>query len=141
MNQIERLKVKYPRSIVWSFGDTPDMADTLADLVVKGIKTASCCSLSSFMSENEVPTIGSYSIILNSTGTPVCVVRTISLKIIRFSEVTDSFARKEGEGDLSLSDWKEEHRVFFEREGSYSESMELVAEESELIKVLQNSLI
>ncbi|CDG98527.1 hypothetical protein XBP1_330035 [Xenorhabdus bovienii str. puntauvense] len=42
--------------------------------------------------------------------------------------------KKEGEGDLSLSYWRKEHQNFFEREGTYSENMELVFEEFELIE-------
>lgn len=55
MSKIDDLKVKYPGAIAWSFGDTPEMADELADLVVKGIKTAACGSLSSFIQEEESP--------------------------------------------------------------------------------------
>jgi uncharacterized protein YhfF len=50
--------------------------------------------------------------------------------------VTAEFARKEGEGDLSLAYWRKEHKAFFEREGFYSDRMELVAEEFEVVEVL-----
>ena len=45
-------------------------------------------------------------------------------------------ASKEGEGDLSLEYWKEGHKRYFEREGTYSEEMELVFEEFELTEIL-----
>lgn len=133
---IDELKSKYPGALAWSFGDSPEMADELSDFVVKGIKTASCCSLSSLQSEELVPKIGSHHIILNGKDVPVCVIRLTLMRLVRFSAVTEEFARKEGEGDLSLSYWRKEHKAFFTREGSYSDDMELVAEEYELIEVL-----
>jgi uncharacterized protein YhfF len=112
------------------------MADELATLVVKGIKTATCCSLSSFLEGDESPTIGSYSIILNGKGDPVCVIRTMAMRIVRFCDVNEDHAKKEGEGDLSLKYWREGHREFFTREGTYDDRMELVAEEFELVESL-----
>ena len=55
---------------------------------------------------------------------------------VRFCDVTEAFARKEGEGDLSLEYWKKEHQRFFSSEGHFSEDMELIAEEFEVVKVL-----
>lgn len=136
MSMIEQLTVKYPGAIAWAFGDSSEMADELAELVIKGKKTASCGSLSSFKNEDESPTIGGYSIILNGRDEPVCVIRTISLCIVRFCDVGEDLASKEGEGDLSLKYWRKEHKSFFSREGTYQEDMELVVEEFERVEVL-----
>lgn len=136
MNLIDDIKKKYPDAQAWSIGDNPDMANQLADLVIKGIKTASCGSLASFLTEAFPPKIGSYNIILNGQGIPVCIIRMIAMYLIRFSDVTEELARKEGEGDLSLEYWQKEHKAFFTREGSYSDDMELVAEEFKVIDVL-----
>ncbi|VTR23754.1 Uncharacterised protein [Serratia fonticola] len=48
------IKIRYPGAIAWPFGDSAEMADELADLVIKGVKTATCCSLSSFKNEEEI---------------------------------------------------------------------------------------
>lgn len=136
MRMIDDLKIRYPKASAWAFGDTPEMADELADRVAKGIKTASCCSLSSFNHQDESSAIGGYSIILNSLGEPVCVIRLVSLRIIRYCDVNEAFARKEGEGDLSLGYWAQGHKDFFQREGSFDAAMELVAEEFELVEVV-----
>lgn len=136
MSMIEDLKVRYPGSIAWPFGDTPEMADELAELVAKGIKTVTCSSLSSFKREGEPPTIGGYSIILNSKSEPVCVIRVILMRIIRYCDVGQDLATKEGEGDLSLDYWMQGHKDFFQKEGSFDEAMELVVEEFELVEVL-----
>ncbi len=136
MNMIEDLKVRYPGAVAWSFGDTPEMADELAERVAKGIKTATCCSLSSFKLEDEPAVIGGYNIILNSKGEPVCVIRVVSMRLIRYRDVDQDFVSKEGEGDFSLNYWMQGHKDFFQREGSFDEAMELVAEEFELVEVL-----
>ena len=136
MSLIDELKKKYPQSLVWAFGDSPEMADELSALVCRGIKTASCGSLSAFREDPDAPRPGSYSIILNGQGVPVCVIRTLSTCLLRFSAVTEALAVKEGEGDLSLDYWRREHRSFFTREGTYSEDMEIVAEEFEVVELL-----
>jgi len=136
MTTVEQLKTKYAGAIAWSFGDAPQMSDELADLVVKGVKTAGCGSLAAFGKEEISPTIGGYNIILNGAGHPVCVIRTIAMRLIRFCDVTEELARKEGEGDLSLDYWRQEHKEFFEREGSFSQDMELIAEEFQLIEIV-----
>ncbi|WP_226570842.1 ASCH domain-containing protein [Mangrovibacter yixingensis] len=136
MSTVEELKVKYPDANAWQIGDSPELANELANLVLRGIKTASCGSLSAFQQEEPAPRIGSYNIILNGEDVPVCVIRLLSLRLVRFCDVTEEFARKEGEGDLSLEYWRKEHQRFFIREGSYSDDMELVAEEFEVVEVL-----
>ncbi|QHM71412.1 ASCH domain-containing protein [Mixta intestinalis] len=136
MNAIEELKIKYPGANASQIGDSPELANELADLIVKGIKTASCGSFASYQQEETAPRIGSYNIILDGQGVPVCVIRLVSMRLIRFCDVTGEFARKEGEGDLSLEYWRKEHQRFFTEEGSFSEDMELIAEEFEVVEVL-----
>ncbi|WP_332643002.1 ASCH domain-containing protein, partial [Escherichia sp. Lx600-2] len=50
--------------------------------------------------------------------------------------LTAELARKEGEGDLSLEYWRNEHRRFFQAEGSYSPEMDVIFEEYALIDVV-----
>ncbi|MCX8960771.1 ASCH domain-containing protein [Erwinia psidii] len=140
MDQTATLEKKYPGAIAWSFGDSHKLADELADLVISGIKTASCSSFCCFEKEENPPAIGGYSIILNGDAHPVCVIRTLSLRVMRFNGVTEEHARKEGEGDLSLNHWRQAHQAFFRREGTWSDSMEVVAEEFELIEIVSPSL-
>lgn len=138
MSTVDEVKMKYPGANAWQFGDSPDLANALAKLVIKGIKTASCGSFASFQTEESPPRIGSCHIILDGQGTPVCVIRMISLRLVRFCDVTEAFARKEGEGDLSLAYWRKEHQRFFTREGFFSEDMELVAEEFVVVEILSS---
>src|SRR5690606_41072900 len=120
MFAVEKLKVKYPGAGAWQMGDSPELASELADLIKKGIKTATCGSFASYQQEESAPRIGSYNIILDGQNVPVCVTRLVSMRLVRFCDVTEAFARKEGEGDLSLEYWQKEHQRFFTREGHFS---------------------
>ncbi len=65
-------------------GDSPELANELAELIKKGIKTASCGSFASYQQEESAPRIGSYHIILDGQNVPVCVIRLISMQLVRF---------------------------------------------------------
>lgn len=136
MDAIDQLMMRYPGANAWQMGDSPELANELATLIKQGMKTASCGSLSSYQQEASAPLIGSYNIILDGQNVPVCVTRLVSMRLVRFCDVTAELARKEGEGDLSLEYWQREHQRFFTREGFFSEDMELVAEEFEVVEIL-----
>ena len=96
----------------WSFGNTPQMADELGELVLKGIKTATC---SRYLGENVLDNAG-LSIIVNSKGDILCLIETYELTIRRYQDVDADFAKAEGEGNLSLDYWRRVHWDFFSKE-------------------------
>ncbi len=136
MGKVDELKMKYLDANAWQMGDSPELANELAALIEKGIKTASCGSYASYQKEEFAPRIGSYNIILDGQDVPVCVTRLVSMQLVCFCDVTAELARKEGEGDLSLEYWQREHQRFFTQEGHFSEDMELIMEEFEVVEVL-----
>lgn len=87
--------MKYPGADALQMGDSQELASELADLIKKGIKTASCGSFASYQQEESAPRIGSYNIILDGQNVPVCVIRLVSMRLVRFCDVTEAFARKE----------------------------------------------
>lgn len=50
---------------------------------------------------------------LDSRGTPLCVIRTTSVEVHPFGLVDEAFASVEGEGDRSLAYWRDAHVRFF----------------------------
>ncbi|XTZ37368.1 ASCH domain-containing protein [Salmonella enterica] len=132
--KLESLQQHYPQAHVWHFGDTPELADELAHLVVCGEKTGTCGSYSSFLTLERKILPGDYHIVLDGKGEPACVIRTVAMKLLRFNEITEYEARLEGEGDKSLSYWRDAHRAFFEREGTFAPDMELLFEEFILVE-------
>lgn len=119
----------------FSFGDSPEMADELLDLVLNGIKTATCSALEGYKDES-LPQIGDQSIVLDSQGKPRCIIEIATIEINRFCDVDSDFAYKEGEADKSLEYWQAEHQNFFERTNIFDPEMELVCEEFKLVRVL-----
>ena len=120
----------------WSFGGDGDL---LAQLVYRGEKTATASAGILYALEQEpLPQPGQYSVILNSREEAVCIIRTTAVTAVPFWAVTEAHARKEGEGDKSLSYWQEVHRAWFSRELaeeglSFCEDMEVVCEEFEVV--------
>lgn len=120
----------------WAFGGAPDK---LARLVVSGIKTATCSALVLFELEDEpIPKPGDYSVVLDSVGNAVCIIRTTRVYVVPFEDVSEDHAFKEGEGDRSLGYWRAVHEEFFTEELAtvhlqFDKRMELVCEEFELV--------
>jgi histidinol-phosphate aminotransferase len=98
----------------WAFGATPEQADELLDLVLAGTKTATASSLWDYEAESEpLPTVGEYSIVLDGRGAARAVIQTTDVDVVPFDEVTAAHAHAEGEGDLSLTFWRESHEQFW----------------------------
>ncbi|WP_419881980.1 ASCH domain-containing protein [Peribacillus sp. B-H-3] len=129
---------KPKRVSAWQFGANPDH---LAQLVIDGVKSATCSGLIFYEIENEpLPSVEDYSIILNSKDEPLAIIKTVDVNIIPMNEVPEEFAIAEGEGDRTYQYWKEAHEKFFSKELSdlglgYSEDMMLVCERFELVNV------
>jgi uncharacterized protein YhfF len=99
------------------FGDSEPLANELAELVLRGAKRAGAGSLWVFEAQNKpLPKPGDLSIVTNWATEPLCIIETESLDIVPFSEVTAEFAAAEGEGDASLSFWREAHTRYFTHE-------------------------
>ena len=120
----------------WSFGEAPDK---LADLVLQGIKTATCSAYDLYQINTEpLPQAGDYSVILNSSEEAVCIVKTIKVYVTEFKNVSEEHAFKEGEGDRSLEYWRKVHESFLTNElatvhKGFDENTKVVCEEFEVV--------
>ena len=95
----------------WSFGAVPDK---LADLVLRGVKTATASAYDLYEQEGEpVPKAGDYSVILNSADEALCVIQDTKVAILPYKDVPAEHAYNEGEGDRSLAYWRQVHEEFF----------------------------
>ena len=119
----------------FAFGDSPALADELLDLVVKGVKTATC----STEDEPNTSTPGERWVVLDGRGQPRCVIETIEVTYRRFHDVDAAFACDEGEGDRSLAHWRSAHRSYFGRLGRFSEDMMLMCERFRLVEVFNDT--
>ena len=125
----------------FAFGDNAEMADILLALVLAGTKTATCGALAEYEKEGiELPHPGQRSIVLNGQGEPACIIEITDVRCQRFDAVDATFAREEGEDDLSLSRWRENHAHYFRRNGGFSPDMLLVCEKFRLIERLDGAV-
>ena len=98
----------------WSFGNDPD---AVAALVRDGIKTATSSAYDLYALEEEpLPKVGDYSVILDSAGNAVCIIRDTNVYVVPFDQVSERHAFLEGEGDRSLACWRQVHEAFFRDE-------------------------
>jgi uncharacterized protein YhfF len=100
----------------FAFGDSPETADELADLVLHGPKRATAGLLLDYRNGEPVPQAGWYSVVLDGSGAPVCVIRTTEVEVKPLREADEAFAWDEGEGDRTLEWWLDAHRSFFSRQ-------------------------
>ena len=132
-------KISGPPYDVFYFGDNQQLADELLELVLLGKKTATASLPQEFAERNlRLPEAGDLSIVTDWHGTPHCIIETISAVVLPFSEVGASFAILEGEGDLSLSWWREAHWQYFtalcrEKQWEVNETMPVVCETFKLV--------
>lgn len=98
----------------WSFGNTKEMADELAELVNCNIKTATTSAFELYEACDDIPQVGDYNIILNSSKEPVCITQTKAVYIMPYNLITPEHAWHEG--DRSYKYWREVHDRFFVEE-------------------------
>lgn len=129
-------KTKYIES--FHFEMTEKLANELLNLVLIGKKKATASSKLFYDIENQpMPKEGDYSIVTDWDGNPRCVIKTTSVKVMPFKEVTYDICKKEGE-DENLESWQQGHIKFFTNEAkeygyNFSEDMPVVFEEFEVV--------
>jgi uncharacterized protein YhfF len=123
----------------FAFGDTAELADKLAELVLHGPKRATAGLPAEFEHDGEpIPRTGDHWVVLDGNGQPVCVIRTTEVEIKPLDQVDAAFAWDEGEGDRSLGWWLTAHHRYFrracERLGEpFAEDMPVVFERFDLV--------
>ncbi len=122
-----------------TFGDTQDRADQSAALVLEGLKTVKTTLLLEYQrKEKYLPQEGSYSIILDVNNQAIGIVQLLKVFIVPFDEVTDELAYQEGEGDRTLSGWREIYQTYFQEQckkqhWNFSVKTEVVCIQFELV--------
>ena len=99
------------------FDDNEQTANALGALVLSGPKRATAGLLWTHeFTSKPFPQVGALSVVTDWHGTPLCVIETTHIEIVPFDAVSDNFAATEGEGDQTLSYWRDAHWRFFSRE-------------------------
>lgn len=119
----------------FKFGDSAELADRLAALVVAGVKTATC----SAAAHGPDAVVGERQVCLDSADAPVCEIQTTEMQTLPFENVTPEMAALEGEGDLSYRYWREAHQAYFQREGTWASNMEVIFETFRVTRILDDA--
>ena len=131
--------MEIPEYDAYSYG-YPEMADEILAALLRGDKRATTGLKCLYELEKEpIPQVGQYSVILDGKGLPRCITRITKVEMTPFKDITEEYAFIEGEGDKSLSWWKEAHTEVFRRECredfgmDFTEDMECVCEYFEVV--------
>ena len=99
----------------FSFGNTPELADRLAKLVLDGEKTATSGWRASYEAEGiDLPERGDLAIMCDGRGEPLALLRNSEVRVIGFQEADSEISDAEGEGPFES--WKAAHEDFFAQE-------------------------
>jgi uncharacterized protein YhfF len=123
----------------YGIGDTPWLKQELLNLVLDGKKRAS----TSLVKESELegwpePEVGQYNIILDGSDKPAAVIKTVSIRRCRFSDVDEDHAYLEGEDDRTIESYIREHTKYYMRRGKvlgfeFTPDMGVVLDRFELV--------
>lgn len=122
-----------------AFGDPGTQANELARLISAGRKRATAGMLDDYLAAGEaLPKSGDLLLVLDGDDEPVCVIRTTSVEVVPFCSVAAAVAYEEGEGDRSLTYWRDEHERFLTARCQalgidWDEGREIVCERFELV--------
>ena len=144
LGQLHALGIELPpgRVRVDGYGDSEALSDELLALIRSGRKRAGTGLLWLHQIENDPPAQpGDIEIVITHRGDPAIVTRIVSVDIVPYADVTAEYAAIEGEGDGSLTYWREAHWAYFSRECARigrepSQSMPVVCCVFEVLNVL-----
>jgi uncharacterized protein YhfF len=101
------------------FGDTDELTDELAALVVEGKKRAHAGLPRDFVERGRrLPRRGDFAVLVDSGGAPRCVIRYVEVAVRPMREVDEHFAWEDGGGDRTLAWWMSAHTRYFRRRGA-----------------------
>ncbi len=99
-------------------GTTGEMRGRLNRLVLAGRKTATAGLLEIYEEDGEaLEHAGERMVLVDDEGGRVATVEITEVVIRRFADVPWEFADAEGEGFLSIEDWRERHVRYWARQG------------------------
>lgn len=99
----------------FGFGGEPTLAEELAALVCAGQKCATTSLPIEYTALDEaLPRVGDLSIVVRGNGQPAALIERTQVEHKAFDDVDAVYAAVEGEGDGSLTFWREAHRDYFQ---------------------------
>ncbi|WP_424214554.1 ASCH domain-containing protein [Streptomyces sp. BI20] len=90
------------------------LRDRLVAAVLSGEKTTTTGLLAQYEVEGEpLPRVGDRSLLVDSAERPVAVVEIVAARVVPVAEVDARHAVDEGEGYVTVAEWRRTHEEFF----------------------------
>lgn len=121
------------------FGDTAELASDLVDEMLNGTKRATAGLVAEMEADGDkLPEEGDLWTVVDGSGEPRLVIRTLEIRRAPFHEADEAFAWDEGEGDRSFTWWRDAHLDYFRRSCRrisihFSEDLEVLFERFDVL--------
>lgn len=90
------------------------LRDQLVAAILAGEKTTTTELVVEYKHENEpLPVPGPRQVVVDSAGSPVAVIETTAVRVMRLADVDLDHALAEGEGFTSVAEWRAAHEQFW----------------------------
>jgi uncharacterized protein YhfF len=90
------------------------LRDQLLAAIVAGEKTTTTGLVADYEHENEpLPVPGRREVVVDSAGSPVAVIETTAVRVMRLGDVGWDHVLGEGEGYASVAEWRTAHEQFW----------------------------
>jgi uncharacterized protein YhfF len=90
------------------------LRDQLVAAILAGEKTTTTSLVADYERENEpLPVPGLRQVVVDSAGSPVGVIETTAVRVMRLADVDLDHALGEGEGYASVAEWRAGHEQFW----------------------------
>jgi uncharacterized protein YhfF len=92
-----------------------DLRRKLVDAVLRGEKTATSSLRAEYTPHTgeALPRVGDRCVMLGFDDEPIAVIETTQVRVLRAGDVDLSFARDEGEGFETVTEWRRAHEDFW----------------------------
>jgi len=90
------------------------LRDPLVAAILAGAKTTTTSLVADYERENEpLPVPGLRQVVVDSAGSPVAVIETTAVRVMRLADVDLDHAQGEGEGYALVAEWRAGHEQFW----------------------------
>ena len=90
------------------------LRDQLVAAILAGAKTTTTGLVADYEHENDpLPVPGERQVVIDSAGSPVGIIETTAVRVMRLAEVDLDHALGEGEGYTSVAQWRSGHEQFW----------------------------
>jgi uncharacterized protein YhfF len=102
------------RLSVGEFAFPGPLRDQLVAAILDGAKTTTTGLLNDYERDGEpLPRPGDREVVIDSAGEPVALIQILAVRVIRVADIDLRHALGEGEGYVSVADWRAGHEAFW----------------------------